>query len=219
MRLSTFKNNSPPPWTPPSSYQAIDAPRLHLSHTGRHRKHILSCESLTNYTTYHVRSCMQSISTIVPPELLSSITTHSHLATEPYPVTYNVSASHQLHRIIPSSADPTPRRINTQPLPPSVLVPPRSPHSQLPKSLKLSSIFWVHPTVKRAFTGGFEPQQLQASRRARPVSFVQPPHLKTHVEPSRPKVFRKSSSPSILNGTVKECVRGYERSRNSRSWD
>lgn len=160
-----------------------------------------------------------SISTIIPSEVLSEISARSLRTAERYPVIFNIPSSHLLHRIIRPSIDPPPSRTAETQSPPSLIpilasrhLPSTSPAQSLAKSLGLSSIFWVHPTVRRAFTGGTESSRPPPKKRSRPASFVAShPISRLYQNPDdtgavRPSSSRNASSPSLLDGQMAGSV-------------
>ncbi|KAI0780171.1 protein-tyrosine phosphatase-like protein [Fomes fomentarius] len=119
------------------------------------------------------------ISTMIPSEVLPTISSQLRLAAKRYPVVLNVPASQSLDRLISKPANvistnmqqvcslvtpPTDITSDTKP----VLSPPQS----LAKSFGLSSRFWVHPTVRRTFLGVGD--EAGFSKRPRSTSFVEP---------------------------------------------
>ncbi|TBU22851.1 phosphatases II [Dichomitus squalens] len=123
------------------------------------------------------------ISTIIPSDLVLTISSQLRRPAEPYPVVFEVPSSHQLSRMIPTpfpavvKADPpTSPQISPPPTATPLITPPStpiSPSQSIAKSIKLSSLFWVHPTVRRAFIGAEELHALP-KKRSRPASLIVP---------------------------------------------
>ncbi|TBU40914.1 phosphatases II [Dichomitus squalens] len=121
------------------------------------------------------------ISTIIPSDLVLTISSQLRRPAEPYPVVFEVPSSHQLNRMIPTpfpavvKADPpTSPQISPPPTATPLITPPStpiSPSQSIAKSIKLSSLFWVHPTVRRAFIGAEELHALP-KKRSRPASLI-----------------------------------------------
>ncbi|KAH9940524.1 phosphatases II [Epithele typhae] len=145
------------------------------------------------------------ISTIIPSELLPALSLHASRSAQRFPVILTVPGTHHLDRLIPVPVAPAPQKVAP---PPPIGITPRSPPLPpvtvaITKAFKLSSIFWVHPTVKRAFMGGADPSvQDTRQRRARPVSFIAPSSARSDrdlqevVCPIRKKSVLKSAPPS-----------------------
>ncbi|KAI0743447.1 protein-tyrosine phosphatase-like protein [Daedaleopsis nitida] len=149
------------------------------------------------------------ISTIIPPELLPTVSSQLRMATGSYPVIMNVPPSQTLDRLISTPAESVATKPSRCSVPPAPTVAPHptpalsSAHS-LAKSLKLSSLFWVHPTVRRAFLADVDTPI--PTKRARPLSVVglSLPRLDVNLSnPVRPKVVRNCSSSALPGGEPK----------------
>ncbi len=151
----------------------------------------------------------RSISTIIPPELVSTISSRLHPPPEVSPVVFSVPPSHLLHRIISSptptddlDAPKTPQLASPPVVAPFItplVIPPPSPALCIAKSLKLSSLFWVHPTVRRALKSGEESLQAPCKQRPRPVSLIVPNRgSMDETILKRPTVVRNCSSPTLV---------------------
>ncbi|PIL34093.1 hypothetical protein GSI_03804 [Ganoderma sinense ZZ0214-1] len=154
------------------------------------------------------------ISTIIPPELVSTISSRLHRPAETSPVVFSVPPSHLLDHMVSSPVTLTDVDPNSpKPAPPPVVppfiaplvIPRSSPALSIAKSLKLSSLFWVHPTVRRALkSGGEDSPQAPYKKRPRPGSLMVP-HRGSMDETilQRPKVVRNCSSPTLVEGRPK----------------
>ncbi|KAI1796336.1 phosphatases II [Ganoderma leucocontextum] len=154
------------------------------------------------------------ISAIIPPDLVSTISSHLRRPAETSPVVFSVPSSHLLDRIISVSvsvAELDPPKTPEVARPPMVapfiaplFISQSSPALSIAKSLKLSSLFWVHPAVRRALKSGEEPPQPPYKNRPRPVSLIFP--SRGSMEETilqRPKVIRNCSSPTLVEGRSK----------------
>ena len=163
---------------------------------------------------------LSSISALIPSDVVSTISSHLRRPAESYPVVFDVPSSHQLNRLMPTplttALESNPPKTPQIPPPPTVaslITPPSTPQTSstpsLAKSLRLSSLFWVHPTVRRAFMSGEEPQALP-KKRPRPVSLIVPSRGSTDTTIlQRPKATRNSYSPSLVEGQTTLEVRRY----------
>nr|VWO97506.1 Chitin synthase 7 (EC (Chitin-UDP acetyl-glucosaminyl transferase 7) [Ganoderma boninense] len=104
---------------------------------------------------------------------------------------------------------PKPPKLTSPPVVPPfiapLVIPQSSPALSIAKSLKLSSLFWVHPTVRRGLkSGGDESPQTTHKKRPRPVSLIVPTRgSMDETILQRPKVVRNSSSPTLAGGRPK----------------
>ncbi|KAI0674834.1 hypothetical protein C8Q78DRAFT_504163 [Trametes maxima] len=150
------------------------------------------------------------ISTIIPSELLPIVSSHLERCSEGSPVVFRLPRSHLLDRMAPRPPlEPPMPRAASVPLPPPVVpvllppCPPPHPSSAqtITRTLKLPNLFWVHPTVRRAFLGSPGAPRTNAGKRPRPASFAAP-SVSTYPDqqnetPKRPAIARNTSSPSI----------------------
>ncbi|KAJ8497158.1 hypothetical protein ONZ51_g695 [Trametes cubensis] len=148
------------------------------------------------------------ISTIIPSELLPIISSHLDRCTNDYPVVFKLPRSFLLDRVLPRSGTTEARKVASVITPPPVVLPvlppyppPRPSSAQsIVKSLKLPSLFWVHPTVRRAFLGNAGPIRPATGKRPRPASFAAPSGMAYPVPDehnTRPAVSRNLSSPVV----------------------
>ncbi|RDX50030.1 phosphatases II [Lentinus brumalis] len=152
------------------------------------------------------------ISTIIPSEVLPAISSQVRKASHRYPVIFNVPSTQLLDRLIPPPVDPVTRK-TAPPLPVISIAAPRptpalSSAQSLAKSLKLSSLFWIHPTVRRAVLGNLESPQAPPKKRFRPASYMAPTNtlrsdgdIDSH---TRPKIVRNCSSPPAFETEGKD---------------
>ncbi|KAI0717226.1 protein-tyrosine phosphatase-like protein [Cerioporus squamosus] len=118
------------------------------------------------------------ISTIIPSEVLPAISSQLRKGAHRYPVVFNVPSAQLLDRLIPIPADPAIRKAAAS-LAVNPIVAPRptpalSPAQSLAKSLRLSSLFWIHPTMRRAVLGNLDSPEPPPKKRSRPISYVAP---------------------------------------------
>ncbi|KAI0331037.1 phosphatases II [Cubamyces sp. BRFM 1775] len=148
------------------------------------------------------------ISTVIPSELLPIISSHLERCTHDYPVVFRLPRSYLLDRVLPRPGGPETQKVAPVTAPPPVVLPvlppcppPRPSSAQsIVKSLKLPNLFWVHPTVRRAFLGNAGATRSATGKRPRPASFAAPSGL-VYPEPDqyhkRPATPRNVSSPVV----------------------
>ncbi|KAH9895047.1 phosphatases II [Cubamyces lactineus] len=148
------------------------------------------------------------ISTIIPSELLPIISSHLERCTNDYPVVFKLPRSYLLDRMLPRYGATEAQKVASTTAPPPVVLPvlppcppPRPSSAQsIVKSLKLPGLFWVHPTVRRAFIGNAEPTRSATGKRPRPASFAAPSGMVCAVPDEhnkRPAAPRNVSSPVV----------------------
>ncbi|RPD63775.1 phosphatases II [Lentinus tigrinus ALCF2SS1-6] len=150
------------------------------------------------------------ISTIIPSEVLLTISSQVRKATHRYPVVFNVPSAQLLDRLIPAPVEPVISKTVRSPPPHSIIVPrptpASSPAQSLAKSLRLSSLFWIHPTVRRAFL--LDSPQPTPKKRSRPASFVAPSKTSRSDGDlnslARPRLVRNCSSPPVFECEPKD---------------
>ncbi|KAI0745117.1 protein-tyrosine phosphatase-like protein [Earliella scabrosa] len=163
------------------------------------------------------------ISTLIPSETLLVISSHLRPATLRYPVMFSMPPSKTLDCLLPS---PSPMdaeafgapQVSSPTLIPAIITPRAeaalSPAQSLAKSLRLPSLFWVHPTVRRAFLGGVDQPQ-PVKKRPRPVSLVGPSaeSCSENDPPTQPRPTRNGSSPAIgereMENEIQRCLRRH----------
>ncbi len=155
----------------------------------------------------YCRLTRPSISTMIPSEILPTMSSQLRLAAKRYPVVLNIPASRSLDRLISKPVDvisTNVQQVYSPVTPPTDITsdakPVLSPPQSLAKSSGLSSRFWVHPTVRRAFLGGDEAGF--SKRHTKPASFVEQSSVLQpnvdYISQSRPKVVGYLS-PGMLN--------------------
>ena len=149
----------------------------------------------------------------MPPEQVSAISSRLNRPADTSPVVFSVPPSHFLDRVVflptpelvPSNTPNTPE-LGPSPMTAPLIAPLIAPHSSpalsIAKSLKLASLFWVHPTVRQALKSGEESPPYK--KRTRPVSLIVP--SRGSMDESifqRPKAARNCSSPTLVEGRPK----------------
>ncbi|OSD01255.1 phosphatases II [Trametes coccinea BRFM310] len=152
------------------------------------------------------------ISTIIPSELIPTISSHLVRRSSDYPVVFCLPRAHLLDRIVPAPPEFNVHKVISPPVPPPVVplplpLPPPPPASRpsstqsIAKTLKLPSFFWVHPTVRRTFLGSSGSFRGLPGKRPRPASFgaTDATHYEDmqHEHHKRPMVPRNMSSPAV----------------------
>ncbi|KAI0644650.1 hypothetical protein C8Q79DRAFT_913092 [Trametes meyenii] len=198
---------------------AMSSP-LFISRKSQFGSHSSSLEPQPHWQTSETHPIV--ISTIIPSELLPIVSSHLERCSEEFPVVFSLPRTHLLDRMAPRPRleHPVPRAAPVPPPPPVVPVllppcpPPRPPSAQsITKTLKLPNLFWVHPTVRRAFLGSPGVSRTNAGKRPRPASFAAPsvstyPDLQNE-PPKRPAIVRNTSSPSIPKTGAPSAWRTY----------
>lgn len=200
------------------------------------RRHTYATSSLANVRDSSNRVCLRfrryqytqrlvltfprpSISTIIPSEALSTISSQARKAAHRYPVILDIPSTQLLDRVIPPPVEPVVRK-TAPPLPINPIIAPRpthalSPAQSLAKSLRLSSLFWIHPTVRRAVLGNLDSPLCQPppKKRYRPASYIAPTKPLCsggdHDNYARPKIVRNCSSPPAFEPERKEDLPRY----------
>ncbi|KAM5543103.1 hypothetical protein V8D89_002977 [Ganoderma adspersum] len=159
------------------------------------------------------------ISTIMPPELVSTISSRLNRPAETSSVVFSVPPLHFLDRMVflptPELSPPKALELTLPPMAAPLIAPLVTPHSSpalsIAKSLKLASLFWVHPTVRQALKSGEESPPYK--KRTRPVSLIVPSRgSMDETILQRPKVVRNCSSPTLVEGRPKgETERNHHR--------